>query len=269
VLEQITPVLLTYNEEENIGRTLARLSWASDIVVVDSYSTDKTVAIAQKNSHVRLFQRAFDGHAQQWNFAIHEFGINTEWILALDADYVLTDQLLEELARLRPEPDINGYSAGFQYCVRGRPLRGTLYPPVNVLYRKGKAHYVQEGHTQRVQIEGCVAKLRSKILHDDRKSLSKWLQSQDRYMQLEAQHFQRAKWSELGAADKVRSFPLLAPFLVFIYCYFGKLLLLDGRCGIYYTFQRMLVETLLALRLIEKQWCDSSSKVSSEPLNHG
>jgi glycosyltransferase involved in cell wall biosynthesis len=269
VLEQITPVLLTYNEEENIGRTLERLSWASDIVVVDSYSTDKTVAIAQKNSHVRLFQRVFDSHAQQWNFAIHESGINTEWILALDADYVLSDQLLEELGRLRPEPDINGYSAGFQYCVWGWPLRGTLYPPVNVLYRKGKAHYVQEGHTQRIQIGGRIAKVRSKILHDDRKSLSKWLQAQDRYMQLEAQHLQRTKWSELGVADKVRSFLVLAPFLVFIYCYFGKLLLLDGRRGLYYSIQRMLSESLLTLRLIETHWSDISSKMHSEPLQRG
>jgi glycosyltransferase involved in cell wall biosynthesis len=254
VLEQITPVLLTYNEEENIGRTLERLSWASDIVVVDSYSTDETVAIARSRPQVRLFQRIFDSHAQQWNFAIQDSGIKTEWILALDADYILTDDFIDELTGLRPDADINGCLAAFRYCVWGKPLRGTLYPPVNVLYRKGKARYVQEGHTQRLQIEGRVGKLRSKILHDDRKPLSKWLQAQDCYMQLEAQHIQRSKWSELAAADKVRSFPLFAPFLVFVYCYLGKLLLLDGRHGLYYAIQRMLAESLLALRLIETHW---------------
>jgi glycosyltransferase involved in cell wall biosynthesis len=269
VLRQITPVLLTYNEEENIGRTLERLSWAPDIVVVDSYSTDKTVAIARSRPQVRLFQRTFDSHAQQWNFAIQDAGVTTEWILALDADYVLTDELVNELAGLRPEADISGYLASFRYCVRGMPLRSTLYPPVNVLYRKLKAHYIQDGHTQRVQIEGCVGKLRSRILHDDRKSLSKWLQAQDRYMQLEAQRVLRTKWSELQAADKVRRLPLFAPFLVFIYCYFGKLLLLDGRHGLYYAIQRTLAELLLALRLIEAYWCGVSSEVHSERLHHG
>jgi hypothetical protein len=74
--------------------------------------------------------------------------------VALDADYVLTDEFVDELARLRSESDINGYLATFRYCVWSRPLSGALYPPVSVLYRKGKARYVQEGHTQRVKVEG-------------------------------------------------------------------------------------------------------------------
>ena len=128
MLEQITPVLLTYNEEENIGRTLGQLGWASDVVVVDSYSTDNTVAIARSRIQVRLLQRTFDTHAQQWNFAVQNSAIKTEWILALDADYLLTSEFIYEMARLRPESEINGYLAGFRYCVWGRPLRGALYP---------------------------------------------------------------------------------------------------------------------------------------------
>jgi Glycosyl transferase family 2 len=147
VLEQITPVLLPYNEEENIGRTLGQLGWASDVVAVDSYSTDNTVGIARSRIQVRLFQRTFDTHAQQWNLAVHNSAITTEWILALDAEYLLTSEFIDELARLRPEAEINGYLAGFRYCVWGRPLRDALYPPVVVLFRNGKAHYLQDGHT--------------------------------------------------------------------------------------------------------------------------
>lgn len=254
MLDQITPVLLTFNEEANIERTLERLRWASDIVVVDSYSNDATVAIARRKPQVRVLQRVFDNHAQQWNFAIRESGIKSEWVLALDADHVLTDEFVEELAQLRPDDDINGYFAAFRYCVQGNPLRGAIYPPVSVLYRKDKAHYVQEGHTQRVEIEERVGKLQSKILHDDRKSLSSWLQSQDRYMRLEAEYISQAKWSELGVADKVRRFSPFAPFLTFGYCFFGKMGWLDGRYGLYYALQRMLAESLLALRLIERRW---------------
>jgi glycosyltransferase involved in cell wall biosynthesis len=263
VLEQITPVLLTYNEEENIGRTLEQLGWASDVVVVDSYSTDNTVAIARNRMQVRFFQRVFDTHAQQWNFAVQNCGVKTEWILALDADYLLTSEFINEVARLRPEGEINGYLVGFQYCVWGSPLRSALYPPVVVLIRNGKAHYVQDGHTQRVQIVGRIGRLQSKILHDDRKSLSKWLLAQDRYMQLEAQHIAGAKWADLAVADNVRRLPLVAPFIVFIYCYVGKLLFLDGRRGFYYAIQRMLAESILALRLIETRWCRTPSKSKS------
>ena len=86
---------------------------------------------------------------------------------------------------------------------------------------------------------------------------------------LEAQHIRQAKWSELGAADKVRRLPPFAPFLIFFYCYFGKLLLLDGRRGFYYAIQRMLAESLLALRLIERRWCDASLAKPREHLHHG
>ena len=85
--------------------------------------------------------------------------------------------------------------------------------------------------------------------------MSKWLLAQDRYMRLEAQHIGLMKWSELGAADKIRKLLLFAPFIIFIYCYVGKLLLLDGRPGLYYAIQRMLAESLLALRLIDHQLC--------------
>jgi glycosyltransferase involved in cell wall biosynthesis len=258
LLEQITPVILTFNEQENIGRTLGGLGWARDIVVVDSFSTDDTIGIAKSRPHVRLFQRIFDSHAQQWNYAIRETNIKTEWILALDADYFLANEFVDELAKLTPEVDVASYSSAFTYCIWGKPLRGTLYPPVKVLYRKKKAHYVQDAHTQRVQVNGRTGILRAKILHDDRKPLSRWLQAQDHYMQLEAQHILQARLSELGAADRVRlGFPMLSPFLVFCYCYFGKGVWLDGKAGLYYATQRMLAEALLALRLIEKYFRNS------------
>src|SRR5262245_16737028 len=114
-LDQITPVLLTYDEEENISRTLDRLGWARDIVVVDSFSTDATVYNARSRPRVRLFQRIFDDHAQQWNYAIQETNIKTEWILALDADYFLTDEFIEELAKLAPDADVNSYWVSFTY----------------------------------------------------------------------------------------------------------------------------------------------------------
>ena len=259
VLDQITPVILTYNEENNIARTLDRLRWARDVVVVDSFSTDKTVSLIKSFPGVRLFQRAFDSHAQQWNYAVKDTSVATEWILALDADYYLTDEFIREVSQLTPTLEIDGYTAAFRYCILGHPLRGALYPPVTVLFRNRKGHYAQEGHTQRVAIDGPVSKFVSRILHDDRKPLSHWLQAQDRYMRLEAEHITEQEWFKLGVADKLRTVPLVAPFVVFWYCYIGKGLWLDGRLGLYYALQRMLAECVLALRLIEQNPTRSSS----------
>ena len=259
MFDQITPVILTYNEENNIARALDRLRWARVVVVVDSFSTDKTVSLINSFPNVRLFQRAFDSHARQWNYAVKDTGIATEWVLALDADYYVTDEFIREVSQLTPAPDIDGYTAAFCYCIFGHPLRGSLYPPVTVLFRNREATYVQDGHTHRVAIEGAVHNLTSRILHDDRKSLSHWLQAQDRYMRLEAQHITEQGWSKLGIADKLRRIPFVAPFVMFWYCYIGKGLWLDGRFGLYYALQRMLAECVLALRLIERHWARLSS----------
>ena len=144
MLEQITPLVLTFNEEANIRRTLARLSWARDIVVVDSGSTDATLKILSEFPKARIFNRSFSTHAEQWNYGIKDTGIRTEWVLALDADYLLSKELIEELSVLVPPAHIGGYQASFKYCVDGVPLRGGIYPPVTVLYRSaleiGRAH---------------------------------------------------------------------------------------------------------------------------------
>ncbi|NOY17041.1 MAG: glycosyltransferase family 2 protein [Gammaproteobacteria bacterium] len=252
MLNQITPVILTYNEAPNIGRVLDRLSWAERIVVVDSVSTDETLDILSRYDSVVVHQRKFNSHAEQWNFAIGETGIETDWVLALDADYGLTDEVIKELEGLSLDGAVSGYRAFFLYCVFGKPLRGTLYPPVTVLYRRENAHYIQDGHTQRIVIEGEVEDMLSPILHDDRKPLSSWLQAQDRYMNLEADIISNSAYGELGFNDRVRKFIFIAPALTFFYCLFFKLGVLDGWRGLYYATQRALAELILSLKLIER-----------------
>jgi glycosyltransferase involved in cell wall biosynthesis len=253
MLQQITPLILTYNESPNVGRMLERLQWAREIVVLDSFSEDDTLEVASRHPQVRVFQRRFDTHQGQWNFGLKETGISSEWVLALDADYLLTDELVEELKALEPAEQIRAYRARFVYCVNGRPLNGSAYPPVSVLYRRARAAYVQDGHTQRVVVPGEVKDLKYPILHDDRKPLSRWVQSQNRYMKLESEKIRNTPFSRLGMADRVRKMRVLAPFAMLFYCLLIKGVILDGKVGIYYAFQRMFSELLLSLCLIE---CD-------------
>jgi glycosyltransferase involved in cell wall biosynthesis len=247
----ITPLILTFNEAPNIRRTLEHLSWAREIVVLDSYSTDGTLDILAEFPQVRLLQRKFDSFAGQCNFGLHQ--ITTEWVLSLDADYVVTPELSESIQTLNPGSEVSGYRASFTYCILGRPLRASLYPPRTVLYRKDRASYADEGHGHRVRIEGTVVDLVGQIQHDDRKPLDRWLAEQSRYMVLESKNLTDASLEELSLQDKFRKRGWPAPILVMLYCLFAKGLILDGWPGWFYTFQRTLAETLLALRIIERK----------------
>ncbi len=176
---EITPLILTFNEAPNIRRTLEMLKWAREIVVIDSFSTDDTLEILQTFSQVKVIQRKFDDHTSQWNFGLDQ--VSTEWVLSLDADYVLEHGFEEELASLNALLTSSAYTASFRYCINGKPLRGTLYPPRHVLFRRASCRYEQDGHTQLLKVNGSTGQLRSRILHDDRKPLSHWIQAQDRY----------------------------------------------------------------------------------------
>jgi glycosyltransferase involved in cell wall biosynthesis len=251
MLDAITPMILTYNEVANIGRTLEKLRWAKRILVIDSGSTDGTLEELTRFHQVEIVHRPFDSFADQCNFGLAQ--LRTEWVLSLDADYELSDELVEELHALRDTSDVAAYRASFVYCIHGRRLRGTLYPPRTVLYRVHNARYVNEGHGHRVQIAGEVSQLHGVIRHDDRKPLSRWLSSQQRYAHLEADHLLTSPPANLSRTDRLRSMRWPAPLLVFAYVLLIKGCLLDGWPGWYYALQRVLAECMISLELTDRR----------------
>lgn len=253
MFEKITPLILTFNEAPNIGRTLDPLRWAKDIVIVDSGSTDGTKDILAKYSNVRMFERAFTTHAEQWNFGLDQTGIRTDWVLALDADYVLSSALVEEMGSIVESDGVAGYQTSFEYCVNGRPLRGAVYPPVVTLFRKSNSHYVQDGHTQRLQTAGNIEAFSERIFHDDRKPLSQWLAAQARYMKLEAEKLSSAPSEDLGPADRLRKMIVVAPIVILLFCLFVRGNILDGWPGIFYALQRTTAESILSLFLLQRK----------------
>jgi glycosyltransferase involved in cell wall biosynthesis len=248
MLSQITPVLLTLNEASNVERTLPALTWAKDIVVVDSRSTDGTIEIVKRFPNVRIFSRPFDSHANQWRYAVTETAIATPWILRFDADYQLTPELIEELRALDVDAPVNAYQARFDYAIFGRKLHASLYPPNVVLVRRGHFTVRDRGHTEEWIIDGPIGTLRSPIVHDDRKSVETWLTAQGRYMRLEVDKIEKRSYR---VRDWLRRRPPLMPIAMFFYCLFGKGLILNGRAGLFYALQRTIAEAALSLMLIE------------------
>ena len=248
-LSSITPFVLTLDEEPNIGRVLEGLRWARRVLVLDSGSTDHTVEIARSHPNVEVRTRPFDSFAGQSNYALSL--VETPWAMALDADYVVPPGLVAEIAALPAKPIESGFYAPFEYLVLGRKLRGSLYPPRQVLFRKEVAGFEQDGHAHRVRVAGPSGSLHTPILHDDRKGLRRWLRNQAAYAEQEAAKLAAAPLRDLAWPDRLRATMVLAPPAVTLYCLFGRGLVLDGRAGLYYTAQRAVAEGILSLKLME------------------
>jgi hypothetical protein len=248
----LTVLLLTYNEEANIERTLAALKWVPGILVIDSGSSDRTLEILATEPNVTVHHRPFDSFADQCNFGLNL--IKTEWVLSLDADYVVTPALVKEICssfHLAEQMQFAGFAIPFRYCIAGKPLRGTLLPPRICMYRTAGARYRNDGHGHRVDVPGKVGRLHNPILHDDRKPLERWLASQLAYLTIETRKLQTTPSSQLSIADRLRLKTPLAPLAALVLCLLVNGGILDGWQGWTYALQRCYAEILLKLMLLE------------------
>ncbi|HEX8153941.1 MAG TPA: glycosyltransferase family 2 protein [Thermoanaerobaculia bacterium] len=250
MLDRITPVILTRDEEPNIARTVAQLAWAREVLIVDSLSTDRTLDIARQFPNVRIVQRELDSLAAQWSFGVEQ--VRTPWVLALDADHFVTDELNRELAALEPPPGTHAYIAAFDYAMRGKRLRASLYPPRVVLVHRDHVAFWQDGHAQRMRVDGETGRLRGKIVHDDRKSLARFIERQRKYMRQEARKLREADPRTLNLPARIRKLVVVAPFAVLVHTLFVKGLILDGVAGLHYTFERVLAECILSRELLRR-----------------
>jgi len=248
---EVTPLLITFNEGPNLPRVLPKLAWAQRIVVIDSGSTDATLDMLAQYPQVEVVSRPFTDFASQCNFGLTL--IKTPWVLSLDADYELSDELIANLGRAVQSRDMAGFKARFVYRIYGRPLRGSLYPPRAILYLANLAQYHNEGHGHRVVIDGPIGQLDGVVYHDDRKPLSRWLSSQLRYAAGEAAHLLSASPSELSRIDRLRRAGWPAPILIVVYTLVVKGCFFDGWAGWFYVLQRLCFEVLLALEIIDRK----------------
>ena len=250
MIDNITPVVLTYDEASNIGRTLDRLDWAASVVVLDSGSTDETKEIALSHPNVKWFERSFDNHQAQWTHAIHNTGITTEYVLALDADMQLTDEFEKELQEIFLRGDFAGGDVSFVYCYYGRPLSGSLYPNQVRVFRRLDVLISQVDHSQHFAVKGPVYKFRNRLIHDDRKSLERWVAAQVSYQELNDQAIRNGGSSRFR--DYLRRSGLMPP-VIGLFAYLRSGGPLGGAASARYAYERMVCESLLAIRLMNRR----------------
>ena len=137
----LTTIILTYNEEQHIERCIANVQRIStNVLVVDSYSTDKTVEIAERMGAVVLQNRWENNHAKQLNWGIANDSSESEWIMRLDADEYLSDELIEELMGLGDiDPDVNGLLFPLSVIFQGKKISSKSKVQLLRLWRRGTA----------------------------------------------------------------------------------------------------------------------------------
>ncbi len=244
----VTPLILTHDEEANLSRTLASLRWARRIVVVDSGSSDGTQRIAATCRNVNWHVRVFDNHRNQWMYGIHETGIETDYVLALDADMPVSKAFVQEMEAVFLPASPAGGVVPFRYWRLGRPLWRSILRPQLRLFRRTAVQVSQGGHTQEFRVKGPLYHFKAPILHDDRKCLERWVESQLKYAVLEQQRLARPDSRALK--DRVRRagiMPLIAGALA--YAKAGGPF--RGRAALMYAWERVVYECLLSMRLLE------------------
>lgn len=248
----LSALILTYNEEVNLRRTLTSIHWIKNVLIIDSGSSDNTLNIASQFNNTKVIYRKFDTFACQCNFGLEN--LTTDWVLSMDADYILSSKLVDEINAIlikahASQKNYHGYQARFKYCVNGKQIRSGLLPPRTVLYQRMNARYIDDGHGHRVIVNGDIGKLKGKIYHDDRKELAIWFANQVNYQRIEARKLLETSSRRLPPQDLLRKHTGLAPFSVFLICIFFKGGLIDGKEGFIYALQRLVSESLLYLYL--------------------
>ncbi|MEI6479414.1 MAG: glycosyltransferase family 2 protein [bacterium] len=253
----VSLIILTRNEEMHLKRCVdSARNIASDIIVVDSFSSDKTESIA-KECGAEFVQHQFLNQADQFNWALDNLEINGDWILRLDADEFLTEELSDEiLERLENIPEnISGFSIKRRVHFMGRWIRhGGYYPSWFVrLFKKGKGRYeVREVDEHVVINDGEIQNLKNDFVDSNKQNLEWWIGKQNNHSSREVSALiNKSKDKELkpslfaGQAERRRwlkerlfmsSPKFMRSFLYFFYRYFLRLGFLDGVEGLIFHF---------------------------------
>ncbi|MBO0797299.1 MAG: glycosyltransferase family 2 protein, partial [Blastocatellia bacterium] len=291
------------NEERNIAACLESVAWADEIWVVDSHSTDRTVAIASRyTDHIVQFDYR-GGHLKKKNWALKNLPFKNEWVLIVDCDERVTAELEGEIRealghnnRSDREERKDGYYINRKLIFLGRWIKHCgWYPSWNMrLFRHRLGRYERletddvanagdvEAH-EHVVLQGCAGYLRNDLIHEDCKSVYHFIERHNRYSNWDARVYRNlAKgeqgWNSIGARffgsplERKRYLKYLwarlpfRPLLRFIWMYFIRLGFLDGKPGLIFCTLMTMHEAVISAKLYEYE-CGESGVRSPESEN--
>lgn len=281
----ITVIILTYNEELHIRRCLENVCpIAKKVYVIDSPSTDNTVAICNEFENVEVVVHKYPGNqAEQFNWALDNVKIETEWVLRLDADEYLLPELVEELRNKLPtmEEDVSALSLSRARAFMGKVLRHGIVDNIKIvrIFRTGKARYEKRIMDEHLSIlEGKTIEMEHKFIDDSRIPIGQFTSKHENYASREAVLLLDAEYKLTNTAsmnqehgrevekkraqkEKYARMPLFwRAFAYFMYRYIVKLGFLDGKEGFCWDFfQGLWYRTLVDAKVFEcKKACGNN-----------
>ncbi|WP_278365882.1 glycosyltransferase family 2 protein [Phocaeicola barnesiae] len=283
----ISVVILTYNEELHIRRCLENVNFfAFETFVIDCFSTDKTVEIA-KSLGATVVQHTWPGNqAEQFNWALDNLDIRTNWILRLDADEYVSNELIEELNEKLPHlsEQVSAVVLPLGRAFLGRVLKHGIVNGIKMirLFRAGKVRYEIRLMDEHLKVlEGEIVSFNGKFIDDNRDSLKHFIDKHNNYSSREAAllldaEYEITKVSEYDDSAfcqdvqqkrlqkrRYASYPLFwRAFGYFVYRYFFKLGFLDGKEGFLWDFlQGWWYRTLVDAKVFEiKKACGTDKE---------
>lgn len=265
----VSVIIPTLDEEVNLPACLDSVAWADQVIVVDSFSRDRTLAIARERG-VHVVQHEFESYSRQKNWALEHLPFRHDWVLIVDADERVTPELRQEIEAVLAAPTCAGYYVNRKFIFLGAWIRHAgWYPSWNLrLFRHRLGRYDDREVHEHVVLDGRAGYLRTDLLHHDQRGLEAYIARHNRYSTLEASARFKA---ECNAVDRARlpvsllASPVhrkrylrervwpkipLKPVALFVYMYVIRRGFLDGRAGlalcVFHAFQEFMVGLKLA-----------------------
>lgn len=260
----VSVMIFTLNEEIHLPSCLETLSWCNDVIVVESYSTDRTREICREHG-VRFYQNAFEGFGSLRNWALDAIDCKNDWVLILDADERATPELVAEMrdVTVKAPEAVGAFRLRRRFYMWGRWLRhSSLYPTWVVrLIHKDRVRYVNRGHAETQDVKGEIRDLETDLIDENLKGVDEWFERQNRYSRKDAEYELREE-NKAGpgavfstdplarrAALKRLAWRLPARGLIyFCYSYIWRLGFLDGRDGLMFCAMRAMYQSMVAIK---------------------
>ena len=223
--KQLSVTIITLNEERRIGKCIKSVSFADEIIVVDSGSRDRTVEIA-KQAGAQVIHQDWLGYGRQKQFAVEQT-VN-DWVLCLDADEWLSPELSQSIQSVLEHPEFSAYQFPRRNRFMGRWLRyGEGYPDWSLrLFDRNHAHWSEDEVHEKVVPDGDVGRISGDLMHESEETMQQYLEKQDCYTTLQVQ----TRPSQVKITGHIRM--VISPVIRFVKFYFIKLGVLDGIPGL-------------------------------------
>lgn len=276
--------ILTHNEEIEVAACVESALLSDDVVVVDSYSADRTIAIAETYP-VRVIQHPFESHGKQRTWMLQSVPVKHAWVYILEADERMTPELFQECLDTIQTAEHTGYYVAERVMFMGKWIRwSTQYPRYQLrLFQKEKVWFTDYGHTEREVVEGTTGFLKETYPHyTSGKGFSRWIDKHNRYstneaietlLQLETGAL---NWnalffgkSEVERRRALKDLSLRLPFRPVIRFFYMYLLLggiLDGYPGFTWCMLQAFYEYLIMLKVWELKYMPVKSSASVAPI---